>query len=294
MTCQVYGHIVASDSLNEAYIVPLRAIFDQIKNYPGINLVRLAGENDIQKWRSQHADSKALVRKGAKRSHGVGAFVPINAAPCVTISSNIRESKTSTKRTVGRKGVGAVFSETAPVEPSNQPYNNQSIPSWALSLNQVSPPFLTSLGSNTQQPKLYRPPAVASFCMEGTQESPLKLDVHEITQVPSRWDTTQSPSDLDSISSPSWSRLLPETESEIIGAFTSRRKYEQSKKLPISPMEELSNLISDELRETPLEYQRQYGTIEPCIELPAPLALKDSSWDSGYSTAESANHSPAP
>lgn len=294
MTYQVYGHIVASDSMNEAYIVPLRAIFDQIKNYAGTNLVRLAGENDIQKWRSRHADGKALVRKGAQRSHGVGAFVPANTASRVTKSSNIRESKTSTKTTVGRKRGRVAYSEPAPVEPSNQPHNGQSISNSALSLNQVPSPLLTSLRSNTQQPKLYTPPSVASFCMEETQESLLKLDIHEITRVPSEWAAIQSPSDSDSISSPCWGRLLPETKNEIKGAFISRGKHEQSKKPSISSMEELSNLVSDELHEAIVEYQQQYGTIAPWTELPTPLAPKNIGWDSGYATADSANHSPAP
>jgi hypothetical protein len=294
MTQQVYGHVVASDSMNEAYIVPLRAIFHQIKNYAGTNLVRLAGENDIQKWRSRRTDGKTLVRKGAQRCHEVGSFASMNNASCITVPSNIRESKRSAKRTASGKRRGVGFSEPAPVGPSSQAHDNQSILNWALSLNQASSPLLTSVGSNAQQPKLYTPPPVAPFCMKETQESLPRLDIHEVIRVPSEWPVTHSPSDSDSISSPLWRRIHPETENEIKDTFTSRGNHEQSKKRPISSMEELTNLVIDDLHEVRLEYQRLYGTIAPWAELSVPSALKNNGWDSGYSTADSANQSPAP
>ena len=85
-----------------------------------------------------------------------------------------------------------------------------------------------------------------------------------------------------------------ETDAEQITWLYFDKKNASINTLDLETMEELSNIVSDELRDTLLEYQRQYGTIAPWTELPAPLALKNSSWDSGYSTAESANHSPAP
>jgi hypothetical protein len=295
MTYQVYGHIVASDSMNEAYVVPLRAIFDQIKDCAGTNYVRLAKENDIKEWRCRHATDKTLVKKDAPKSHEVDEFAPVSKTPYMSISSYTQEPKTSIKTLVHKKRCGVFFSKPAPVESSTQLIDDQSTSNWALSPKQVPSMLLTTPASNIQQSKLYTPPSVQSFLMEETQGSLLRHDRHDISQGSSEWAGTQSHNDSDATLSPSRTGLHRQTENRKRRVCNPLGKYEKSSKPPISPIEDLSSPINDQLHEAALvEYQRQYGTLAPWTEFPAQPALKSSGWDSGYSTAESANHSPAP
>jgi hypothetical protein len=295
MTHQVYGHIVASDSMNEAYVVPLRAIFDQIKNCAGANHVRLAKENDIQEWRSRHAKGKTLVEKGAPKSHEVGEFAFVSKTPYMSISSYAQEPKTSNKTLACKKRCGGFFSRPAPVESPTRLVDGQSTSSWALSPKQVPSMLHTTPTSNIQQSKLYTPPSVLSFLVEETQGSVLRLDRHDVSPGSYEWAGTQSPNDSDATLSPSRAGLHRQAENRKSRACNPLGKHVKSSKPPISPIEDLSSPIDDQLHEAALvKYQRQYGTLDPWTEFPVQPTLKSCDWDSGYSTAESANHSPAP
>ena len=52
LTGEVMGHVVASDLFGDAYVVPIHAAFQQMKESLGADSVRLATKDDISKLKS--------------------------------------------------------------------------------------------------------------------------------------------------------------------------------------------------------------------------------------------------
>lgn len=67
-TCEVYGHVVASDAMGDTYVVPLNATLRDMEKKLGAGLVSLPTEADIHTWLAQHAKALANQVKVPARS----------------------------------------------------------------------------------------------------------------------------------------------------------------------------------------------------------------------------------
>jgi hypothetical protein len=64
MTHVVCGHAVASDTLGEAYVVPLSSTIRQIKDHFKTPFVHLPANRDVDLWRSRHVQPSAGNAQG--------------------------------------------------------------------------------------------------------------------------------------------------------------------------------------------------------------------------------------
>ncbi|KAF6234583.1 hypothetical protein HO173_007209 [Letharia columbiana] len=58
-TCEVYGHVVASDAMGDIYVVPLNATLRDMEKKLGADPVSLPTKADILTWLAQHAEAAA-------------------------------------------------------------------------------------------------------------------------------------------------------------------------------------------------------------------------------------------
>jgi hypothetical protein len=57
-TLLVYGYVVASDCLGEAYVIPLDVTFRQMREHLHAKLISLPTEGDIRKWLRQRVEKR--------------------------------------------------------------------------------------------------------------------------------------------------------------------------------------------------------------------------------------------
>lgn len=67
-TCEVYGHVVASDAMGDSYIVPLSATLRDMEKKLGADTVSLPTEADIHTWLAQHVKAAEVAARSKARN----------------------------------------------------------------------------------------------------------------------------------------------------------------------------------------------------------------------------------
>ena len=103
----MYGHVVASDILDEAYVVPLESTFQQINTYLGVKIVKLPTTEDFQKWRSRRAPVKAPPSVSAQSTYLGGDSSSISVGTAAKTMENVQDSKILSS--LSSNGLGSTF-----------------------------------------------------------------------------------------------------------------------------------------------------------------------------------------
>lgn len=80
---KVYGHVIATDMLGEAYVIPLEGIFEDIRRYYQANSVQISSLSDFETKRKSHGNqAQHIAERSDSTSSHVGGHEGIPESSC--------------------------------------------------------------------------------------------------------------------------------------------------------------------------------------------------------------------